>query len=303
MKAFPIAVIAVLIASGAWLVWQSDFFGSKDSALALRERLLMSEVRVPNISEPIALGERKNDGTESFIGGEYQSDEDEFVRAFVSVEDEHAVVLHGSRSVAPWYVIPMYINYGGTGTFLSLGLFSSEGDGLVHHDTIFVGDRVSIESISITPNNEVELHYLTRRSDQGAAAETTVPALFKAVREGTSLLFIRDMVNSTENDVRLTAPVFGSEISSPVVLRGSARGPWYFEAVFSAEVLSESGEVIGEGFVEAEGEWMTESFVPFRGEIELKEGYSGPAVVVLNKANASGLPEMEASVSVPVIVK
>ena len=94
-----------------------------------------------------------------------------------------------------------------------------------------------------------------------------------------------------------------SEISLPIELKGQAVGNWFFEASFPAIVEDENGNKIGEGIMQAEGEWMTEEHVPFKGELKKLSGYSGPAVIVLKKDNPSGEAQFDEEVRVTVTIK
>jgi len=92
----------------------------------------------------------------------------------------------------------------------------------------------------------------------------------------------------------------GQKISSPVVIRGSAWGYWFFEASFPVEVQDESGNVLGGSIATAEGEWMTEEFVPFTAKVEFSPGEATKGYLVLIKGNPSGLPENEDELRIPV---
>ena len=105
-----------------------------------------------------------------------------------------------------------------------------------------------------------------------------------------------------EARVVVDAPMANATISSPITVSGKAPGPWYFEASFPIEVRSATGTVLGVGVAQAQGEWMTTDDVPFTVQIDVKN-YKGPATIVLHRDNASGLPEHDASVSVPIIVQ
>lgn len=104
----------------------------------------------------------------------------------------------------------------------------------------------------------------------------------------------------THEYVRVDAPEAGDTVSSPFTLRGEARGMWYFEASFSVRFEGNDGSVLTEVPVQADGEWMTEEFVPFETTIT----WNGPApeagYIVLVRANPSGLPENAAEVRIPV---
>lgn len=95
----------------------------------------------------------------------------------------------------------------------------------------------------------------------------------------------------------------GDQIASPLVVTGKARGTWYFEATFPIEVQDASGNVIGQGYAQAQGEWMTNDFVPFQS-ITLTfapqpAGSSG--TLVLRKDNPSALPENDDSLIIPIV--
>ena len=78
---------------------------------------------------------------------------------------------------------------------------------------------------------------------------------------------------------------------------------WFFEASFPIDVLDKDGKILVQTFATAEGEWMTDDFVPFKGEVKVPESYIGPATLILKKDNASGLPEHDASISFPIVVE
>src|SRR3989344_4098254 len=102
--------------------------------------------------------------------------------------------------------------------------------------------------------------------------------------------------------VKVTLPFPGATVLREFIVTGEARGVWFFEASFPVEVRDPEGNVVGRGLATAEGEWMTEEFVPFSAPVTL-ENYSGPATLVLIKDNPSGLPEHDDFVSFPVVVQ
>jgi hypothetical protein len=121
-----------------------------------------------------------------------------------------------------------------------------------------------------------------------------------APENGTDQEELGDPVE-TEN-IKVSSPLPGQVISSPLTVSGEARGMWYFEATFPVSLVDEDGEVIFESFIEADGEWMTENFVPFEKEFTFSAPVGTKATLVLMRSNASGLPEHDASVSVPVVI-
>ncbi len=110
-------------------------------------------------------------------------------------------------------------------------------------------------------------------------------------------------VNSKEDLIVVETPTQNSVVTSPLVIKGEARGYWFFEASFPVKIKSLSGEVLGSGIAQAEGEWMTEDFVPFTATINFNAGTGTSGVLVLEKDNPSGLPEYDNKLEIPVKFK
>ncbi len=106
------------------------------------------------------------------------------------------------------------------------------------------------------------------------------------------------------------SPKENDSVSSPLVVKGKARGNWYFEASFPIQLTKLDGTVLVQAPAQAQGDWMTTEFVPF--EVTLKftkdqipniqciRAPCNNAVLVLKKDNPSGLPENEDSISIPI---
>lgn len=67
--------------------------------------------------------------------------------------------------------------------------------------------------------------------------------------------------------IRIEAPIKNTVVRSPLVIRGEARGPWFFEASFPIELRDANDDVIATSFVQAQDNWMTEEFVYFEGKL------------------------------------
>lgn len=98
----------------------------------------------------------------------------------------------------------------------------------------------------------------------------------------------------------IASPKEGDIIKNPLAFSGKARGVWYFEASFPVRVFDANGTELGVGIAQAEGDWMTEDFVPFVGTVEFRTPETPTGKVVFQKDNPSGLPEHSAAVEVPV---
>lgn len=96
---------------------------------------------------------------------------------------------------------------------------------------------------------------------------------------------------------------FSSEpFTSPYVIHGAAKGPWYFEAVFPVKVLNSVGQEIGGGQARADSDWMTEDFVPFTATIEFPTQPVGSiGSLVFHNDNPSGDPARDKSMTTQVV--
>ncbi|HEV7449697.1 MAG TPA: Gmad2 immunoglobulin-like domain-containing protein, partial [Candidatus Paceibacterota bacterium] len=103
----------------------------------------------------------------------------------------------------------------------------------------------------------------------------------------------------------VASPTIGSAVSSTTVtIAGTARGPWYFEASFPAEILDAQGKVLAQSPAQAQGNWQTNDFVPFSVKLSYPKQPSGSAgTIVLKKDNPSGDPAHDQSLSIPVVFK
>ncbi len=111
---------------------------------------------------------------------------------------------------------------------------------------------------------------------------------------------------SAANQIRVESPIAGATIHNvtPIKVSGQALGSWFFEGSFPAEVTDAKGTVIGRGIIKSQSNWMTDSFVNFIGEISYQnEPYGTNGYVILKKDNPSGLPQNEASVTIPILFR
>src|SRR5690606_9479926 len=100
-------------------------------------------------------------------------------------------------------------------------------------------------------------------------------------------------ISAKDDLIRITTPKPGDTITSPLTITGEARGVWFFEGDFPIVLQDSNGEVVAEYYASAQGEWMTEDFVPFKSTLvfENPETTNNKGTLILKKDNPSGLPE------------
>lgn len=115
-------------------------------------------------------------------------------------------------------------------------------------------------------------------------------------------VFTEDIGNELEKHdlIRVSSPRPNEIIQGPVIVQGEARGYWFFEASFPIRVYDAEGNELGVGIAQAEGEWMTEEFVPFRAQVSFRTPQTTTGTLVLERDNPSGLPEYDDSLIMPI---
>lgn len=99
--------------------------------------------------------------------------------------------------------------------------------------------------------------------------------------------------------------VSGETIQSPLKVTGKAVGSWYFEAVFPVELSDSKGKIIAQGQGHAQGDWMTQGFVPFEATLTFATppGTDKRGMLLLRKDNPSGMAEHDQGLAIPVVFK
>lgn len=120
-------------------------------------------------------------------------------------------------------------------------------------------------------------------------------------RDRDGVVYAEKLASFDDNLVRVDFPVKDTLVTSPLVIKGEARGFWYFEASFPVSLIDEDGNVLASHYATAEGDWMTEEYVPFSSPVSFSVSKETRGFVVLKKDNPSGDPERDAEVRLPVV--
>lgn len=117
--------------------------------------------------------------------------------------------------------------------------------------------------------------------------------------------FREDIGNELEKDelIRISEPRPNAVIVSPLVVKGMARGNWFFEVSFPLRLFDGNGEALARGIATAKGDWMTKEFVPFEATLSFVTPTTTDGTLLLDRDNSSGLPENEDALRVPVRFK
>lgn len=100
--------------------------------------------------------------------------------------------------------------------------------------------------------------------------------------------------------IKVSKPYINATISSPHTVEGQAVGQWYFEASFPVRLYDANGKEIAVAVAQAQGEWMTPEFVPFKTTLQFSTPTTATGILVFEKDNPSGLPEHADELRVPI---
>lgn len=95
-------------------------------------------------------------------------------------------------------------------------------------------------------------------------------------------------------------PKENEKIKSPLKIKGQAKGFWFFEAEFLAELYDTDNNFLGRTILTAKDDWMTENFVPFEGNLEFERPTTDYGFLRFLSANPTGLPEHQRIFEIPV---
>jgi Immunoglobulin-like domain of bacterial spore germination len=121
-------------------------------------------------------------------------------------------------------------------------------------------------------------------------------------------LDVQKEIDKKSDLVKVATPPGMTVVTSPIILKGQARGNWFFEASAPVSLVNWDGLIIAEGIITADGEWMTTEFVPFTGSLGFTSPYKDGdpdfmkrGAIIFQKDNPSGLPENDDTLEIPVL--
>ncbi len=133
-----------------------------------------------------------------------------------------------------------------------------------------------------------------------------IGALFAVLVLGGEVYYInrlRDVAAPDQEAIRVVSPQPNEKITSPLTVRGEARGNWFFEGSFPVYLVDGpegTGEEMTSAVAQAQDEWMTTEFVPFEATLIFAQPETSDGTLILAKDNPSGLPAHDAQFTVPV---
>lgn len=114
--------------------------------------------------------------------------------------------------------------------------------------------------------------------------------------------FVENIGNEIEraNLIKVENPRPNQIITNPLVIKGQARGTWFFEASFPIHLYDGNGREIAQTIAQSTSNWMTEEFVPFEAVLTFIAPDTESGTLVFAKDNPSGLKENDDELRMPI---
>lgn len=218
----------------------------------------------------------------------------EFNKKINGIENRGTVVLldEFAYSLGNKRLIPVAINYGGSGEFFYITLFDENMNSL---DSLFVDADIDIKGFE-SNDNGMAFKYFSHHISQARVETPFVDTRLHFILQNNKLIeqekyfnsfgkfeFIYDNLNPNQ-----TKP-------SSFGFTFKAKG-WLFENTSSAKLFDSNYNLLDQEIASVRnGEWMTADFVNIVTNLNSGD-YKGSARVVLEADNASGIPQHDRSV-------
>jgi len=95
----------------------------------------------------------------------------------------------------------------------------------------------------------------------------------------------------------------GQEVSGEIVATGTISGGYFFEANVLVNILDKDKNLLRAGNGTAKTDWMTSGPVGFDTVLDFSGLKKGQAYIEIHNDNASGLPENDKSILIPIVIK
>ncbi len=124
---------------------------------------------------------------------------------------------------------------------------------------------------------------------------------YKSIRFGDGQVNVTPQEKVAEKvNIIVDYPQPNDIVTSPLVVKGKARGGWWFEANFPIVLYYGVQDEFVETYVSTDKEWMTDEFIDFEVTIEFPEPYAKDGTLELQKSNPSDIKELNDSLIIPV---
>jgi len=110
-------------------------------------------------------------------------------------------------------------------------------------------------------------------------------------------------ISGNKDDLVSFSILPNSKVHGVVSYRGVVKGGYFFEGNILINILDINKNSLKKSHADATTDWMTAGPVNFEGNIDFSLLQKGPAYLEIHNDNASGLPENDKSIFIPIIIE
>ncbi len=152
------------------------------------------------------------------------------------------------------------------------------------------GNKVSMEDCA-PPGDE---HMVLKGNIEKASRD-------ELMQIASSFSFKSSDTTKVTDKIKIEKPLPNMDVTSPLTIKGQARGTWFFEGSAPIQLVDKEGNELARTNIKVEGNWMTEDFVDFSGTLKFDAPDDERGYLIFWRANPSGKPETKESYRQPVI--
>lgn len=110
-------------------------------------------------------------------------------------------------------------------------------------------------------------------------------------------------VLGNKDDLVFFSIVPNTKVHGILSYRGQVKGGYFFEGNIVINILDMNKKVLKNSNAMATTEWTTSGPVSFEGNVDFTNVKKGPAYFEIHNDNASGLPENDKSILIPIVIE
>ena len=110
-------------------------------------------------------------------------------------------------------------------------------------------------------------------------------------------------IQGNKNDLVSFSIKPGAKLFGVVSYTGAVKGGYFFEANILVNILDANKKILKMGNAMATTDWMTAEAVSFGGTLDFTNLPKGSGFIEIHNDNASGLPENDKSVLIPIVIE
>ena len=126
--------------------------------------------------------------------------------------------------------------------------------------------------------------------------------VYAPISDSSNIITVDNTVLGNKEDLVSFSINPGATVSGVLDITGSVKGGYFFEGNILINILDSDKNILKNSHVNAKTDWMTIEPVEFSTTLDITGLSKGPAYIEIHNDNASGLPENDKNILIPIII-